>query len=72
MRKRSNVVAHGEVHGEVHGVDHDRDLLLHNAHQQLQPLPGLQEQEWHCLACLQKNIFPIPYCDECIECLVRD
>ena len=27
MRKRSNVVAHGEVHGEVHGVDHDRDLL---------------------------------------------
>ena len=47
----------------------DRDWLLHDAHQQLQSLPELQEQDWDCL---QKNIFAIPYCDECIECLVRD
>ena len=36
MRKRCNVVLHGEVHAVDQGVV---------AHQQVQPLPELQEQE---------------------------
>ena len=37
MRKRSNIL----LHGAVHAVDQGND-----AHQQEQPLPELQEQEW--------------------------
>ena len=37
----------------------DRDWLLHDAHQQVQPPPELQEQEWACLACFQKHLIAI-------------
>ena len=40
MRKRSNIL----LHGVVHAVDQGND-----AHQQEQPLPELQEQEWRVL-----------------------
>ena len=40
MRKRSNIL----LHGVVHAIDQGND-----AHQQEQPLPELQEQEWRVL-----------------------
>ena len=40
MRKRSNIL----LHGVVHAVDQGND-----EHQQEQPLPELQEQEWPVL-----------------------
>ena len=50
MRKRNNVILHGEVHNVDQGVAR---------HQQVQPLPELKEQEWPCLACFQKHLFAI-------------
>ena len=50
MRKRNNVI----LHGEVHSVDQ-----VVARHQQVQPLPELKEQEWACLACFHKHLFAI-------------
>ena len=53
MRKRGNIV----LHGVVHAVDQGKD-----AHQQVQPLPDLQEHAF-------RNIYSLFCCDECIEYL---
>ena len=62
MRKRSNVL----LHGVVHAVDQGKD-----AHQQEQPLPELQEQEWrvlHAFRNIHVNVNVMT--DECIRYLV--
>ena len=51
MGKGGNIV----LHGIVHAVDQGKD-----AHQQVQPLPDLQEPAF-------RNIYSLFCCDECIE-----
>ena len=60
MRKRSNIA----LHGVVHAVDQGKD-----AHQQEQPQPELQEQEWLALHAF-RNIYLPCECDECIGYVV--
>ena len=62
MRKRSNIL----LHGVVHAVDQGND-----AHQQEQPLPELQEQEWHVLHAFRNiHVNVNVMTDECIRYLV--